>query len=219
MDFESELEGLDSQFSELGQVVGGLEPVVSAFRKELAGVRTGLENTGKEASGFSKSVTSSFKSAFDDVIMDGKRVSDALKSLGSSVASSALQKAIAPVNDAVGSSLSSGVQAVLTGLMPFARGGAFAQGRVRAFANGGIVNGPTHFPMRGGMGLMGEAGPEAIMPLERGADGRLGVRGGSAGGVNVTVNISTPDVEGFQRSRSQIAADLSRALQRGRRNL
>lgn len=88
-----------------------------------------------------------------------------------------------------------------------------------AFARGGVVDGPTHFPMRGGVGLMGEAGPEAIMPLARGADGRLGVRGGGGGGVSVTMHISTPDVAGFQRSQSQIAAEMTRAMKRGRRNL
>ena len=67
---------------------------------------------------------------------------------------------------------------------------------------------------------MGEAGPEAIMPLARGADGKLGVRAGGGGGaVQVTMNISTPDAAGFQRSQSQIAAEMSRAIQRGRRNL
>ncbi len=67
---------------------------------------------------------------------------------------------------------------------------------------------------------MGEAGPEAIMPLARGADGRLGVRGGAGGGgVSVTMNITTPDAEGFRRSQSQVAAEMSRAISRGRRNL
>ena len=64
---------------------------------------------------------------------------------------------------------------------------------------------------------MGEAGPEAIMPLARGRDGRLGIRGGG-GGVTVNVSITTPDVQSFQRSQSQVSAMLARAVQRGQRN-
>jgi hypothetical protein len=69
-----------------------------------------------------------------------------------------------------------------------ADGGVMSRGRLTAFANGGVVNGPTVFPMANGMGLMGEAGPEAIMPLKRGPDGKLGVEGG--GGVTVVQNIN-----------------------------
>ncbi len=54
----------------------------------------------------------------------------------------------------------------------FANGGVFAQNKVVPFAYGGIVNKPTLFPMANGAGLMGEAGPEAIMPLRRGPGGR-----------------------------------------------
>ena len=86
------------------------------------------------------------------------------------------------------------------------------------FAKGGVVSGPVNFPMRGGTGLMGEAGPEAIMPLSRGADGQLGVKTQGGQAVNVTMNINTLDAAGFQRSQSQIAASLSRALGRGQRN-
>ena len=74
------------------------------------------------------------------------------------------------------------MQSILGGILPFAKGAAFGAGRVAAFARGGVVDGPTHFPMRGGVGLMGEAGPEAIMPLARGADGGLGVRAAAAAG-------------------------------------
>ena len=104
--------------------------------------------------------------------------------------------------------------------MPFAKGGAFTQGRVMPFAKGGVVTAPTMFPMRGATGLMGEAGPEAIMPLTRGADGRLGVQASGGGGrpVTVVMNITSPDVQGFQRSQAQIAAQASRALSRGQRN-
>ena len=75
--------------------------------------------------------------------------------------------------------------------------------------------------MRGGTGLMGEAGPEAIMPLTRGADGRLGVAAAGSGGrpVSVNITVNTPDVAGFARSQSQIAAQMGRILARGQRNL
>ena len=109
---------------------------------------------------------------------------------------------------------------LLGGMMPFAKGGVFSSGRVAAFARGGVVDGPTHFPMRGGVGLMGEAGPEAIVPLARGADGKLGIRSGGGGGgsVNVTMNISSPDVAGFH-GPDQVAAEMTRAIQREHRNL
>jgi len=103
-------------------------------------------------------------------------------------------------------------------MLPFGQGAGFAQGRVMPFAQGGVVSAPTMFPMRGGTGLMGEAGPEAILPLARGPDGKLGVRGGGRGAMVVHFHIQTPDVAGFQRSQSQIAAQMSRLLASGQRN-
>jgi lambda family phage tail tape measure protein len=62
---------------------------------------------------------------------------------------------------------------------PLAMGGAFAQNGIVPYAKGGVVNRPTMFKFANGgtmqNGVMGEAGPEAIMPLKRGADGKLGV--------------------------------------------
>ena len=127
--------------------------------------------------------------------------------------------AMRPVQQAVGGAIASGLSGLMSSIMPFEKGGAFAQGRVMPFAEGGVVSSPVMFPMRGATGLMGEAGPEAILPLARGADGRLGVRAGGEGrSVNIVMNITTPDVAGFQRSTSQIAAQMNRALARGQRN-
>ncbi|CAA2156117.1 hypothetical protein MBRA_01732 [Methylobacterium brachiatum] len=76
---------------------------------------------------------------------------------------------------------------------------------------------PTYFPMAGGTGLMGEAGPEAILPLNRGPDGRLGVAAAASRPVAVTVNIATPDPGAFRRSEAQVTASLARAVARGQR--
>lgn len=73
----------------------------------------------------------------------------------------------------------------------YAKGAAFQNGKpITAFARGGIVSAPTLFPFAKGTGLMGEAGPEAIMPLSRGPGGKLGVQALGAGGgdINVFVN-------------------------------
>ncbi|WP_205470695.1 phage tail tape measure protein [Breoghania sp. L-A4] len=92
---------------------------------------------------------------------------------------------------------------------------------VTPFASGGVIAQPSYFAMpRGGLGLMGEAGAEAILPLARGTDGRLGVR--SAAGrqsTQVTINVTTPDVDGFRRSEVQLTRMVARAAGRGRRGL
>lgn len=168
----------------------------------------------------SRAIGGGLRSAFDGVVFDGMRLSDALRSVATSMVDAAYNTAMRPVQGALGSAISNGMNGLLSGIMPFEKGGAISQGRVTPFARGGVVNGPTTFPMRGGMGLMGEAGPEAIMPLTRGPDGKLGVAasGGGGGPVSVTMNITTPDAQGFRRSSSQVAAEMQRALARGQRN-
>jgi phage-related minor tail protein len=98
---------------------------------------------------------------------------------------------------------------------------ALLQGAPVPFARGGVISAPHAFPLGGGRtGIAGEAGPEAILPLARGPDGRLGVSAsGSAGPANITINIATPDIESFRRSETQVAAQLARAVALGQRNL
>lgn len=156
-----------------------------------------------------ENVGSRMVTAFAGAALQGRNLSDVLKGLALSLARMALSAALKPLGAALGG--------LTGGVLANATGNAFSGGRVIPFADGGIVNSPTLFAMRGGAGLMGEAGPEAIMPLARGADGKLGVRGG--GGANVTVNISTADAQSFQRSQSQVSAAIARAVARGQRNL
>jgi lambda family phage tail tape measure protein len=70
-----------------------------------------------------------------------------------------------------------------------ALGNIFGPSGKFAFADGGIVNGATTFKFAKGTGVMGEAGPEAIMPLGRDSQGRLGIRGGSGSNYNINVNV------------------------------
>lgn len=166
---------------------------------------------------------STLQTALSSGSASGRDLSGILDRLGSSLRTS------------LGSTLSSGVTSLMRnaaqsltqslamgsfgGLVPFARGGVIAGGAVQPFASGGIVSSPTYFPMRGGLGLMGERGAEAIMPLARGPDGRLGVRTGGAAAPQVNVTIQATDLASFKGSEAQVAAALARAVARGRRAL
>lgn len=97
-----------------------------------------------------------------------------------------------------------------------ANGNAFGANGIIPFAKGGIVNSPTLFPFAKGTGLMGEAGPEAIMPLQRGANGKLGVLAtGGGGDVNVVVNVdaSGSRVEGDEQEGKQLGRVIAAAIQ------
>ncbi|MEP5154345.1 phage tail tape measure protein [Planktotalea sp.] len=215
-DFESS-NPLDEQLTSLEESFGSAAGMAAGFDTEMKRIQTTLQSTGQGIQSLDASLSRSLRGAFEGVVFDGQKLSEALRDVGRSMADAALNAAIKPVANHVSSAITGGMDALMSGILPFANGGSFTQGRVTAFANGGVVNGPTTFPMRGGMGLMGEAGPEAIMPLTRGADGRLGVQAQGGGSSQVVINISTPDVEGFRRSQSQIAGQMSRALGRAQR--
>ena len=97
-----------------------------------------------------------------------------------------------------------------------ADGNAFNNGKLMAFADGGIVNRPTLFPMANGMGLMGEAGPEAVMPLKRGKDGKLGVsaEGGGTVIVQQTFNFSANGDESVRRIIAESAPTIAKLTER-----
>lgn len=114
----------------------------------------------------------------------------------------------------------------LLGGFPMAAKGAYSDGYSTHFANGGLVTSPTMFRFKDGgnveTGVMGEAGPEAIMPLRRGSNGRLGVDAtglrdamGSAPGAstNTTVlnmSFQTTNIGGVEYvSRDQLEAAMA----------
>ena len=209
---------MQEQLQALEAQMGSSVSMVAAFDGELARMRETMVFTGREVNTLSSGISGGLRKAFDGLVFDGMKLSDALKTVANTIVDTIYSIAMKPVTGALGGLLAQGISSVMGAGMPFANGGAFSQGKVMPFAKGGVVGGPTTFPMRGGRGLMGEAGPEAIMPLARGPDGRLGVQGGGGRTVNVVMNITTPDVQGFQRSQTQVAAQVSRALARGQRN-
>ena len=150
----------------------------------------------------------SFGQAFESMVMGATSAKDALKSFASAIIKELLQVLV--IKQMV-AAISGGLSSVFS-----AKGNAFDQGKVIPYASGGVVNRPTAFPMSGGnIGVMGEAGPEAIMPLKRGPGGKLGVM--AAGGqvskvVNVKFNIKTRDADSFRKSSGQITADINRAV-------
>ncbi|MGD1869701.1 MAG: phage tail tape measure protein [Neomegalonema sp.] len=219
---------------------------VSTLRSELSALNRDLKASSKASQELVSDIGSSFETALSQLVLKGGKLSGVFRNLVSSVAGKALEQAVSPLKTALSTSAAGLFNqvggAVLGGVLGFSSGGAFAGGRamtgvsglganVRAFSRGGafggVVGAPTLFPMRRGVGLMGEAGPEAVLPLSRGPDGRLGVQASSQGGSSglqpwhsgVSVHIHTPDVQGFHRSQSQVAAQLARAVDRGRRRL
>jgi phage-related minor tail protein len=160
-----------------------------------------------EASRLGSRFASDLTRAFTDAALKGRSLADVLRSLALALSSHALEAALAPITSVLGKSVA----------------GLFGTALKVPFASGGIIASPVAFPLGGTrhVGLAGEAGPEAILPLSRGTDGRLGVRaeGGGGGSLNVTFNVTTPDADSFRRSEGQIAAMLNRAVGRGARNL
>ncbi|KXF90486.1 phage tail tape measure protein [Phaeobacter inhibens] len=215
---DTRLNQLEQQGEALSDSLGDAAGMAATFDAELRRVRAAFAATGKDAETLERGMSKGLRRAFDGVVFDGMKLSDALDTMAQSMIQTTYSAAMKPVTSHIGGLLSDGVGKLMSGILPFADGAAFSQGRVMPFAKGGIVSGPVSFPMRGGTGLMGEAGPEAILPLTRGADGALGVRSQGGRATSVVMNIQTPDVQGFQRSQGQIAAQLSRALSRGNRN-
>jgi phage-related minor tail protein len=168
------------------------------------------------ANSFARAMTSAFATS----VTGGKQFDDVLKSLALRLSDLSVRLAFKPLTSA----LSGGIDSLLSGLTgiggtPSTASVAAASGAVKPFASGGVIGTPTYLPLiGGGTGLAGEAGPEAIMPLRRGPDGKLGVSG-NGGGNSITVQIATPDVDSFRRSESYITGQIARAVARGQRSL
>jgi phage-related minor tail protein len=173
-----------------------------SFRDELSSVEVELGRIGNLADGVARSISAGFRGA----LLEGKSLKSVLGDIARSFADIALKAAIKPLGDMVGGLIGN----LFAGTNP-------ALGNVTPFAKGGVIATPSYFPLGGSsLGLAGEAGPEAVMPLARGPDGRLGVAGGG-GAVNVTFNVTASDARSFAASEAEISAMLLRAVKRGTR--
>ena len=186
------------------------EPVDVTFRADTQELENALKRLEDRSRQFGSVLTSALKGA----VVNGRSLEDTLKGVALSLAGMALDAGLKPLQGMF-SSMFSGLTG---GLTPFANGGV--TGGVQAFASGGVVASPTYFPNGSGIGLMGEAGAEAILPLQRGQDGRLGVSvSGGAKQVPVVINILTPDAASFVKSQAQVSAIVARAAGRGSKYL
>ena len=181
------------------------EDVTVSIRADTAPFESALANLEKLSESFGSQIAGALKSA----AVSGREFDDVLRRIGLNLAGMALEQGLKPLQSLAGSLFSS----LLGGLLPFAKGG------VVPFASGGVVSAPTYFPVAGGVGLMGEAGAEAILPLRRGADGSLGVAAGGGASVNVVFNVTAQDAASFRKSEAQITGMLARAVSRGSRTL
>lgn len=177
---------------------------------------TRLETSLKSAASLGRGFSASLVSAFDGLVAKGKSLGDVLKSLALRLSDLVLKAALKPLDNL----FSSALQSAFSG---FGSTGATAVSASLPipFASGGVISSPVGFPLGNGRsGMAGEAGPEAIMPLSRASDGRLGVAvTGAASGPVITFNVTAADAESFRRSESQLAAMLARAVSLGQRNL
>ena len=171
--------------------------------QDLGVIKTTLDGINISAD----SVSSSLAKAFSGAVVSGKSFNETLLAVGASLARIAVGASIQPLAQGLTGLVGQAFSGVSNGVTPFAEGGIVAQ--------------PTYFGNGGSLGLMGERGAEAILPLSRGPDGRLGIaaQGQGGGGRAVNVTISTPDAESFRRSEAQVTGALARAVARGRRSL
>ncbi|RFC64227.1 phage tail tape measure protein [Fulvimarina endophytica] len=184
------------------------ETIRVSMSADTAELSAALDALSQKADRFGSALTGALKGAASG----GRSLDEVMRSLLSRLSDIALDAALKPF------------EALLSGALGGLQGGG---AKVTPFAKGGVVARPSFFPMGGGnggggLGLMGEAGAEAILPLARGSDGRLGVAAGGVGrggGPSIVFNVTTANAESFRKSEMQINAMLARAAGRGRRGL
>ena len=113
------LDTLEARIADLETTMSGAADMTAAFQSELRGMQQSLMQTGREVQGMSRAIGGGLRRAFDGVVFDGMRLSDALRMVARSMSDAAYTRAMRPVQDAVGSALSDGIGGLLGRLLPF----------------------------------------------------------------------------------------------------
>jgi len=215
---------------------------VSLWQSMKAGAtayKNSIIDINKQISDATKAAFTQMEDALVNFVMTGKMsFKDFARSVIADITRIFIRSQILNMFDGLGSLMGGGKNKMTSGGVPFslyrkqaggldaldfdyanALGNVYGKNGIVPFAKGGIVNGivdkPTIFPFaNGGVGLMGEAGyPEAIIPLKRGRDGKLGVAGGGGTSVIVNVDASGSDVQGDAGQAEQLGQAISQAIQ------
>ncbi len=190
--------------TEIDGISVSIDADLSDFRREIA-----------EADKLARGFGSAFARALDQALIRGKSFSEVIRTLGLRLSSMALNAAFKPIEQG----LAGAFQNLFGGILGGNNGGGSMLNAV-PFAKGGVIAAPSYFPLGNALGVAGERGAEAILPLARGADGRLGVRAESSRApLAVNVNISAQDAASFRRSEAYVSGMIARAVARGERNL
>jgi len=180
----------------------GADAAKNAWKATAEAVRKAQEKSRETAQGLAQDITGPIKEALTSGEFTWETFAGAISRIAQNLATRLIDLAFKPIENALINAFSGG-GGFFGNLFGFAKGGVFAGGaELTAFARGGVVNRPTVFPFAKGVGLMGEAGPEAILPLRRGKGGRLGVEmnGDGAGAASSMstriINVLDPSVVG-----------------------
>lgn len=219
----SALEAIKTKFAEYPAVVKMAEEAIQAFnlsaQASLPTVAGQVQSAWDDMNMAIAQAPSSIGDAFVSAIRGAENLGDAmrnlLKDIGAVIVKAFLMKTLF---GGIGGTIGGG--GGISSLFGSAQGNVFNQQGLVPFANGGIVNKPTIFPFANGVGLMGEAGAEAIMPLKRTPSGDLGVQADGGGGTtNITMNINAVDSQSFiQMLRNNKAAVESLVIENIYRN-
>lgn len=192
------------------------EDVTVKMDVDTGGLDRVLDDLQKKSDVFGRTLTGALKSA----ALSGKGLDDILKQVAMNIAGMALNAGLKPLQDMASNLFSSFIGSLKPEPGAYHGPVPIPADRPTAFAKGGVVNSPTYFNAGGSLGLMGEAGSEAIMPLARGPDGRLGVAAQGGGSpVHVTFNVTATDAASFRKSEAQVTGMLARAARKGARTL